>query len=84
MEAGDRIHLRGIRAEYRLFGKTSFHGCILPAGDYVVLSFEQGHVNLAWREIDGEPSKKHRYRVADLILRGLIAHSSNREGMSQS
>lgn len=84
MEAGDTIHLNGIEAEYRLFGKASFHGCVMPDGDYVILSFEQGHVNLAWRETDGRPSKKHRYRVEDLQILGLTAHSGNREGMSQS
>jgi hypothetical protein len=84
MEAGDTIHLRGIKAEYRLFGKESFRGCILPDGDYVIMSFEQGHINLAWRETDGQPSKKHRYRVEDLLIRGLMVRSSDREGKSQA
>lgn len=84
MEAGDTIHLKGIKAEYRLFGKTSFLGCIMPDGDYVILGFEQRHISLAWREADGQPSKKHRYRVEDLLIRELMTHSSNRESMSQS
>ena len=84
MEAGDTIHLKGIKAEYRLFGKTSFLGCIMPDGDYVILSFEQHHINLAWRAADGQPSKKHRYRVEDLLIRELMTHSSNRESMPQS
>lgn len=73
MEAGDTIHINGIKAEYRLFGKTSFHGCIMPDGDYLVLSFEQDHVNLAWRETDGQPSRKHLYRVEDHLIRELFA-----------
>ncbi len=72
MEAGHTIHLKGIRAEYRLFGKASLHGCIMPDGEYIILSFEQGHVNLAWRDADGQPSKKHRYRVEDCLIRELV------------
>jgi hypothetical protein len=72
MEAGDTIHLKGIKAEYRLFGKTSFPGCTMPDGDYVILSFEHRHINVAWREADGQPSKKHRYRVEDLLIRELM------------
>lgn len=75
MEAGDTIHLKGIKAEYRLFGKTSFLGCTMPRGDYVILGFEQSHINLAWIEADGRPSKKHRYRVEDLLIREFITHS---------
>jgi hypothetical protein len=56
----------------------------MPDGDYVILGFEQRHISLAWREADGQPSKKHRYRVEDLLIRELMAHSSNRESMSQS
>lgn len=73
MEAMQVIHLNGIKAEYRRFGKVSFHGCIMPDGDYVVLSFEQGHINLAWREPDGAPSRKHRYRVEDYLIRELLS-----------
>ena len=68
MKIGDVIHLNGIKAEYRLHGKKSFHGCVMPDGDYVVLDFEQGHTHLAWRDGGGLPSKKHRYRVADALL----------------
>lgn len=79
MKVGDVIHLNGIKAEYRLFGKKSFRGCIMPDGDYVVLSFEEGHVNLAWQEADGRPSKKHRYRVEDLLMPPLPTHSNTGE-----
>jgi hypothetical protein len=72
MEAMQVIHLNGVKAEYRRFGKTSFHGCIIPDGDYVVLSFEQDHINLAWKEPDGSPSRKHRYRVEDYLIRELL------------
>ena len=72
MEAMQVIHLKGIKAEYRRFGKVSFHGCIIPDGDYVVLSFEQDYINLAWREPDGSPSRKHRYRVEDHLIRELL------------
>ncbi len=68
MKIGDIIHLNGIKAEYRLHGKQSSYGCIMPDGDYVVLEFEQGHTHLAWREAGGHPSKKHRYRVDDTLL----------------
>jgi hypothetical protein len=72
MNAGNTIHINGIRAEYRLYGKKAFNGCIMPDGDYVVMSIERGHVNLAWKETDGEPSRKHRYRVADHLILDLL------------
>jgi hypothetical protein len=81
MEAGDTIHVKGIKAEYRLFGNASFYGCILPAGDYVIMGFERDYVNLAWIETDGRPSKKHRYRVEDTLIRALN-YAGNREGAS--
>ncbi|MEJ2719458.1 MAG: hypothetical protein P8182_20395 [Deltaproteobacteria bacterium] len=84
MEAGDIIHLKGIKAEYRLFGKTSFLGCIMPDGDYVILSFEQHHINLAWRTAEGQPSKKHQYRVEDFLIPELVTRTSNRESLPQS
>jgi hypothetical protein len=68
MQVGDIIHLNGIKAEYRLHGKSGSYGCIMPDGDYVVLKFEQGHIHLAWREAGGQPSKKHRYRVDSALL----------------
>lgn len=82
MKVGDVIHLNGIKAEYRLFGKKSFRGCIMPDGDYVVLGFEQGHVNLAWQEADGQPSKKHRYRVEDLLMPPVALNSKAGESTS--
>jgi hypothetical protein len=72
MEEMPVIHLNGIKAEYRRFGKVSSQECVIPDGDYVVLSFERGHVNLAWREPDGTPSKKHRYRVEDYLIPELV------------
>jgi hypothetical protein len=79
VEIGDIIHLNGIKADYRLYGKKSFHGCIIPDGDYVVLDFEQGHTHLAWREVGGYPSKKHRYRVDDTLLCNLRENGSRNE-----
>jgi hypothetical protein len=72
MKAGNTIHIKGMKAEYRLYGKKAFHGCIMPDGDYVVMSIEQGHVNLAWKETDGEPSRKHRYRVEGYLIQELL------------
>ena len=68
MEKGDVIHLKGIKAEYRLFGKKTYSQCILPDGDYIVLGIEDGFVNLAWSDTQGNPSRKHRYRVAESEL----------------
>ena len=75
MKAGDILHLNGIRAEYKLYGKKGFRGCIMPDGNYIVLSFEQGFVNLAWQEIDGDPSKKHLYKVEDTLVRETLPQS---------
>lgn len=72
MKSGNTIHIKGIKAEYRLYGKTAFNGCIMPDGDYVVMSIERDHVNLAWKETDGEPSRKHRYRVEDYLIQELL------------
>jgi hypothetical protein len=63
MQIGDIIHLDGLRAEYNLFGRDSFSICILPAGDYVIVAFEDSHVKLAWADSSGLPSRKHRYRI---------------------
>lgn len=63
MEVGDVIHLDGLKAEYSLFGKDRFSNCTLPEGDYVVVGFENGYVNLAWSDPEGLPSRKHRYRI---------------------
>ncbi len=71
MKAGNTIHINGIKAEYRLYGKKAFRGCIMPDGDYVVMSIERDHVNLAWKQTDGEPSRKHRYRVAGHLIQEL-------------
>ncbi len=83
VEIGDVIHLNGIKAEYRLYGKRSFFGCIMPDGDYVVLDFEQGHTYLAWSEAGGYPSRKHRYRVDDTLLSNL-RKSANRNGIEST
>jgi hypothetical protein len=63
MQIGDIIHLDGLKAEYSLFGKDRFSSCTLPNGDYVILGFEEQYVKLAWSDLDGMPSRKHRYRV---------------------
>ena len=75
MKAGDILHLHGIRAEYKLYGKKGFRGCIMPDGNYIVLSFEPGYINLAWQEIDGDASKKHLYKVEDTLVRETLPHS---------
>ncbi|MEW6530813.1 MAG: hypothetical protein AB1473_08270 [Thermodesulfobacteriota bacterium] len=68
MEVGDIIHLNGLKAEYSLFGKDRFSRCTLPEGKYVIVGFEAGYVKLAWRDADGHPSRKHRYRIeADAV-----------------
>ena len=59
-------------------------GCGRPRSSEGATGFGQGHVNLAWREADGSPSKKHRYRVEDLLIRELMARSNNREDLPQS
>ncbi len=81
MEIGDIIHINGIKAEYRLYGKRSFSGCIMPDGDYVILDFEQGHTFLAWREAGGHPSRKHRYRVDDTLLSN-VRKNADRNGIT--
>lgn len=63
MEIGDVIHLDGIKAEYSLFGRDRFSACTLPDGDYVILGFEDEYVRLAWSDVGGCPSRKHRYRI---------------------
>jgi hypothetical protein len=63
MEIGDVIRLNGLKAEYSLFGKDRFSRCTLPEGNYVIVGFEEGYVKLAWSDIDGHPSRKHRYRI---------------------
>jgi hypothetical protein len=63
MRVGDIIHLDGEKAEYSLFGKDRFSACTLPNGDYVVLGFEDEYIKLAWSDVGGYPSRKHRYRI---------------------
>ena len=47
----------------------------MPDGNYIVLSFEPGYINLAWQEIDGDASKKHLYKVEDTLVRETLPHS---------
>jgi hypothetical protein len=63
MRIGDVVHLDGLKGEYSLFGRDRFCACTLPDGDYVIVGFEDGYVKLAWSEVSGAPSRKHRYRV---------------------
>ncbi len=63
MQVGDVIHLKGLSAEYSLFGKDRFSRCTLPDGDYVIEGFDCDYIRLAWRELGGSASRKHRYRI---------------------
>ncbi len=63
MQIGDTVHLGGQKAEYSRFGKDGFSSCILPEGTYVVIGIDDDYINLAWREVDGSVSRKHRYRI---------------------
>ncbi len=63
MEVGDVIHLDGEKAEYSMFGKDRFSACTLPDGNYVILGFEEEFIKLAWSDMGGYPSRKHRYRI---------------------
>jgi len=69
MQIGDVIHLDGLKAEYSLFGRDRFSTCTLPNGDYVILGFEEGYVKLAWSDVTGTPSRKHRYRILEAEVR---------------
>jgi hypothetical protein len=64
MQVGDVVHLDGIKAEYSLFGRDRFSVCTLPDGNYVILDIEDDYVKLAWSDIMGQASRKHRYRIA--------------------
>jgi hypothetical protein len=73
MQIGDIIHLRGLRAEYNFFGRNRFADCTLPDGDYVILGFEDNHVELAWSDPGGYPSRKHRYRIGKAAVTPAVA-----------
>jgi hypothetical protein len=63
MQIGDVVHLDGLKAEYSMFGRDRFSACTLPEGEYVVVGVEDGYVSLAWKDLTGIASRKHRYRV---------------------
>jgi hypothetical protein len=71
MEIGDIVHLDGLKAEYSLYGKDRFTTCTLPDGNYVIVAIEDAYIKLAWRDLTGYPSRKHRYRVEKAIIRGI-------------
>jgi hypothetical protein len=71
MRIGDIVHLDGLKAEYSLYGKDRFTTCTLPDGNYIIVGIEESYIKLAWSDIRGIPSKKHRYRIQLAAFGGL-------------
>jgi len=71
MQIGDIMHLDGLKAEYSLYGRDRFTTCTLPDGNYIIVGIEDSYIKLAWSDVRGCPSKKHRYRIHMATIGGL-------------